>query len=189
MSKVWDGRHKNNPYVTISGLEAIKKKHTRWLKCQYCKTPKNYTKYKQARNLVTAELRRGKYNYEKNLAARIKDENKLFWGYVRSKCKAKSTVSKLVNAEGNLSESNQETADILNKCFANVFEIEGNGDLPTFEKRNYNQPLDNVIITEESVSKAIDRLNSSKSQGPDNIHPKLLKETKMIIKRPLKIIF
>ena len=75
-----------------------------------------------------------------------------------------------MNAEGNLSESNQETADILN-IFASVFEIEGNGDLPTFEKRNYNQPLD---TTEEPVSKAIGRLNSSKSQGPDNIHPKLL---------------
>ena len=67
VSKVRDGRHKKNPYVTNSGLEAIKKKHTRWLKYQYCKTPENYTKYKQARNLGTAQLRRGKgkYNNEK----------------------------------------------------------------------------------------------------------------------------
>ena len=58
-----------------------------------------------------------------------------------------------------------------------------------FEKQNYNEPLENVIITEELISKAIDRLNSSKSQGPDNIHPKLLKETQSIIKKPLQIIF
>ena len=31
VSKVRDGRNKNNPYVNSSGLEAIKKKHTRWL--------------------------------------------------------------------------------------------------------------------------------------------------------------
>ena len=58
-----------------------------------------------------------------------------------------------------------------------------------FEKQNYNEPLENVIITEELVSKAIERLNSSKSQGPDNIHPKLLKETQSIIKKPLQMIF
>ena len=58
-----------------------------------------------------------------------------------------------------------------------------------FEKQNYNEPLENVRITEELVSKAIDRLNSSKSQGPDSIHPKLLKETQSIIKKPLQIIF
>ena len=32
VSKVRDGRYKNNSYVNSSGLEAIKKKHTRWLK-------------------------------------------------------------------------------------------------------------------------------------------------------------
>ena len=52
-----------------------------------------------------------------------------------------------------------------------------------------NEPLENVTITEELISKAIDRLNSSKSQGPDNIHPKLLKETLSLIKKPLQIIF
>ena len=58
-----------------------------------------------------------------------------------------------------------------------------------FEKQNYNEPLENVTITEELISNAIDRLNSSKSQGPDNIHPKLLIETQSIIKKPLQIIF
>ena len=58
-----------------------------------------------------------------------------------------------------------------------------------FEKQSYNEPLENVTITEELVSKAIDRLNSSKSQGPGNIHPKLLKETQSIIKKPLQIVF
>ena len=187
MSKVRDGRYKNNPYINSSGLEATKKKHTRWLKYQYCKSPDNYAKYKQARNLVTAELRRGKYLYEKDLASRIKDENKLFWGYVRSKCKTKSAINKLQNDEGNLTQSNHETANILNNFFASVFQKEGDGELPMFEKQNNNEPLE--IITEELVSKAIDRLNSSKSQGPDNIHPKLLKETQSIIKKPLQIIF
>ena len=46
-----------------------------------------------------------------------------------------------------------------------------------------------MIINEELVSKAIDRPNSSKSQGLDNIHPKLLKETHSVIQKPLQIIF
>ena len=39
------------------------------------------------------------------------------------------------------------------------------------------------------ASKAIDHIKASKSQGPDNIHPKLIKETKSAIKKPLKILF
>ena len=117
MSKVRDEGKKNNPYVTRSGREAIRKKHTKWQKYKHCKTTA-----RKARNLVISELRKGKYLYEKDLAAKIKTDNKLFWGYVRSKSKTTFTVSKLMNEEGKVSESNQETACILNKFFASVFE-------------------------------------------------------------------
>ena len=189
VSKVRDEGKKKNPYVTRSGREAIKKKHTKWQKYKHCKTAANYEVYKTARNLVITELRKGKYLYEKDLAAKIKTDNKLFWGYVRSKSKTKSTVNKLMNEEGKVSESNHETACILNKFFASVFEKEGDDELPEFAERNYRQPLESLLITEEQVSKAIDHIKASKSQGPDNIHPKLIKETKSAIKKPLKILF
>ena len=51
------------------------------------------------------------------------------------------------------------------------------------------QELSNIIITTDSISKAIDRLKCSKSQGPDNIHPMLLKECKAALLTPLKYIF
>ena len=139
--------------------------------------------------MVITELRKGKYLYEKDLAAKIKTDNKLFWGYVRSKSKTKSTVNKLMNEEGKVSESNHKTACILNKFFASVFEKEGDDELPEFAERNYSQPLESLLFTEEQVSKAIDHIKASKSQGPDNIHPKLIKETKSAIKKPLKILF
>ena len=59
VSKVRDEGKKNNPYVTRSGREAIKKKHTKWQKYKHCKTTANYEVYKKARNLVITELRKG----------------------------------------------------------------------------------------------------------------------------------
>ena len=68
-----DEGKKNNPYVTRSRREAIKKnKHAKWPKNKHCKTTANYGVYKKARNLVISELRKGKYLYEKDLAAEIK---------------------------------------------------------------------------------------------------------------------
>ena len=49
-------------------------------------------------------------------------------------------------------------------------------------ERNYGQPLGSLIFTEEQVSKAIDHNKASKSQGPDNIHPKLIKKQNQLIK-------
>ena len=50
----------------------------------------NKNKNKSARNRVTLELRNAKYAYEKNLAARIKTDNKLFWNYVSKNSKTNS---------------------------------------------------------------------------------------------------
>ena len=57
-------------------------------------------------------------------------------------------VNKLQNDEGNLTQSNHETANILNNFFASVFQKEGDRELPMFEKQNYIEPLENVTITE-----------------------------------------
>ena len=93
-----------------------------------------------------------------------------------------------MNDEGKVSESNQETACIQNNFFASVFEKEEDEELPDFMEGNYSQPLESLIFTEEQVSKVIDRIKASKSQGPDNIHPKMIKETKSAIKT-LNLLF
>ena len=77
-----------------------------------------------------------------------------------------------MNDEGKVPESNQESACILNKFFASVFEKDGDEDLQEFMERNYNEPLESLIFTEEHILKAIDHSKAFKSQGPDNIHPK-----------------
>ena len=93
-------------------------------KYQYCMNEQNYELYKQARNKVTTEMRRSKYNYEKNRASTIKTDFKLFWSYVRSKLKTKTNLNQLKQACGTLTNDNQQKADLLNCYFASVFETE-----------------------------------------------------------------
>ena len=169
-------------------MEAIRKKHTKWQKYLHNKTEENYTLYKSARNEVITELRRSKYNYEKDLATRIKTDNKLFWSYVRSKIRTKSNICQLELPDGSSTNYNQEKAEILNNYFASVFAEEGPEALPDFEERNFAEPLTNIEINETKIIKTIDKLKASKSQGPDQIHPKLIKECKDSLTKPLEIL-
>ena len=67
--------------------------------------------------------------------------------------------------------------------------MEDQGALPEFDDRNFDEILSYTEITDNFVAKTINRLKPSKSQGPDNIHPKLLKECKNSIVPPLTTIF
>ena len=130
---------------------------------------------------MITELRRSKYNYEKDLAAKIKTDNKL-------KLKTKSNIGKFELPDGSYTNDNQEKAELLNSYFASVFAVEGPEALPEFEDRNFSEPVTNIDINGINIAKAIDELKASKSQDPDQIHPKLVNNVKTLIK-PLEIIF
>ena len=78
---------------------------------------------------------------------------------------------------------------MLNNYFASVFQEEESTPLPNFDDRQFLQELNTILVTEENILKAIDRINPTKSQGPDYIHPKLIKECKNALVTPLKQIF
>ena len=60
-------------------------------------------------------------------------------------------------------------------------------DIPEVEKRT-NLIIKDLIVTEEMVTKEIMQLNTNKSCGPGEIHPRLLIEVADIISSPLGIL-
>ena len=106
VSKVSSGTGTKTPYITQNCHDAIRKKHSKWEKFLHCKTNQNYEIYKDARNKVITEMRRSKYEYEKNLATQIKTDPKLFWSYVRSKLKTKGKLGQLKTQNDTLTKEN-----------------------------------------------------------------------------------
>ena len=102
----------------------------------------------------------------------MKTDPKLFWSYVISKLKTKTTLSQLKESCGTLTNDNTEKTELLNKYFASVFETEGPGPLPEFHDKNFADALSTNQKTSENTTKAISKLKSSKSQRPDILHPK-----------------
>ena len=99
------------------------------------------------------------------------------------------SVCKLDRANGELTKNDQETADVLNDYFASVFEVEDDQDRPTFPEQPFTQMLEHIEITNVSVTKAMKKVNPSKSQDPDMIHSKLIKESQAALVEPLTSIF
>ena len=80
-----------------------------------------------------------------------------------------------------------EKANILQNQFCSVFTKEPPGELPEFQPRT-DQVIENITITKEDVYKQILQLDGNKSFGPDEMHPKMLKELADHISEPLSLI-
>ncbi|KAK4806934.1 hypothetical protein QYF61_027301 [Mycteria americana] len=148
--------------------------------------------YKGVARLCREKIRRAKAELELNLAAAVKDNKKHFFKYISSKRRAKENLQPLVDGGGNTVTKDEENAEVLNAFFASVFNSRANCSLgtqpPELEDRDGDQN-GAPIIQGEMVSDLLHHLDTHKSMGPDEIHPRVLKELAEVLTKPLSIIY
>ena len=174
------------PYINLETKQAIHKKKSTWKKYSNCKNIVTYNKYKNARNNATYLIRKSKYNHEKQIAMDIKKDPKKFWKLVRNNTKTVSGISSM-EINGSKSTDDQEISQELNRHFCTVFTKEEE-PIPDAIIHVCNH-LEDIIIEEQTTLKVLSEINPSKSQGPDEIHPRLLYECRNQLQKKLTLIY
>ena len=185
-------RNKNNVPISKSLREAINKKkglHRRWI-LRKNNSDTARASYKKQRNKVKSLMRKAVRKFEKGIANNCKINPKLFWAHVRSKLKTKPGVAPLlqnIKDKKSLVFDDKGKADILQNQFSSVFTKEPEGSTPEMNQKT-DVKIDSFDITEDMISKKIKALKADKAMGPDEMHPRLLKEINDYISKPLAII-
>jgi hypothetical protein len=175
-------------WVTREIIRLVRMKKRRWR--EYRRQPNNESKaaYEDVEKELKKKIKRAKRKKQRDLANGEDRNGKKFTNYIKSKTKARTGIGPLMKAGGMLTTDGREMADILNGFFPSVFTKEDLTNLPT-KNRETNKLLTDIVINERLVVKKIDKLKKDSAPGPDNIHPRLLKELKHQVARPLVIIF
>ncbi|KAK4832988.1 hypothetical protein QYF61_027012 [Mycteria americana] len=107
------------------------------------------------------------------------------------KRRAKENLQPLLDGGGNTVTKDEEKAEVLNATFTSVFNSKTSCALvtqpPESEDRDRDQNRD-PIIQGEMVSDLLHHLDTHKSMGPDEIHPRILKELAEGLTKLLSII-
>ena len=159
-----------------------------WKRYKYCRNPQNKDLYDEAKQTASEKVRLAKRKYEKSIAVNSKEDTKLFWKFVQSKTKVKESIKCIKDSDGEVYSDNRKIAEELNNFFKSVFTKEDDANIPEFDSRT-NEELTNIQFSEEIVSKLLEKVKESKSQGTDSIHPKFIKETAKYLAKPVNIIF
>ena len=150
---------------------------------------KDYVQYRRASNRVKAEVRKAVRDFEKRIATEVKTNPKGFFKYSRSKLKTNPSISDLEQRDGTMATDSAAKAEVLNKFFTSVFTQEDQERLPEFEKRPCSSELTHLHITSDDAKQFFGKLKTSKSPGPDGLHPRVLVELTDQLIEPLKTIF
>ena len=182
-----------NKWVTRRVRKCRKEKKEAWI--NYSKSNKDdrlYKIYKSKLRTSVKENRKAKRAFEEKLAGNVKNNAKAFFAYVNSKKRSSNIVGPLKDAQGTVIENNKDTADMFNSYFASVFTVENSSSVPEPEvvfRGTQPDCLSSIEIDKNTVLMKLDKINVSKSQGPDEIHGKLLYEMRHVLNKPLTDLF
>ena len=126
------------------------------------------------------------------MAGNIKNDDKSFYAYVRSKQKVRDKVGPLENNSGNIISDGFQMEEVLNEYFSSVFTTADISSLPvpfTKFEGNKSEHLGQLFVTPVMIEKKIKKMKDNKSPGVDGISPKLLKEIVEQISTPLAKAF
>ena len=100
---------------------AFREKQKAWMRYNICRIDGNFEAYKKARNTLKRLTQNARKGFEKKIVAEIKDKPKSFWKFVSKKTKQTHKICSVRNSDGQLTQSNLETAECLNAYFSSVF--------------------------------------------------------------------
>src|SRR5664279_3607795 len=105
----------------------------------------------------------------------------------------KVKVTQIKKKDGLLTTSDKEAAEELCSSFKEVFTVEEDNSMVEDEQQDcveqQSSQLRDVAFSIDSVYKKLINLDSSKSPGPDGLHPHLLKSCANNPAKPLKMIY
>ena len=183
-------KHKdyNEPWMNGKLMRHWKRKYFAWKRFTESQSYQRYREYKRETDVFKKQTRKAKRAYEKNLAKGIRNNKRAFFRYVNSKLTVRPEITEMQNELGELFGNDKDICDILGKYFNSVYIPQNNDDMPEMEVL-CEQEIQDIQITREAVQKKLEKLNVTKSCGPDNMHPFVLQKTASVTCIPLELIF
>ncbi|KAK3875361.1 hypothetical protein Pcinc_019771 [Petrolisthes cinctipes] len=132
---------------------------------------------------------KAKRGHERGVAEQSKTQPKAFWKFVKTKLKTKSGIAPLLSDPGDpRAICHDDKAEILQKQFVSVFTREPIGPTPLLSVRVHNCMAE-PYISRSRLLKKLASVNISKSCGPDEIHPRIIKELSNQFAEPITILY
>ena len=103
--------------------------------------------------------------------------------------KTKAVMGSLRSSTGDVVSADAAKAEILNTFFSGVFTQERRAELPGIAVGTAVPELCDVDITPERIEQKLIALHPGSAPGPDEIHPRVLREARKALSSPLSLLY
>ena len=163
------------PWITPEIRRKIRRKNKTHAKAKKTGSSKLRSKFETLRREIKADVRKQHDLYVNNLVGDVKANPRDFYRYINSQKKDTQGIPPLKRKNGKgVAQSDLEKAEEFNSQFTDVFSKNEHTQVPLLDR---SAPfMNDIAVSKDGVIKLLKGLNPSKALGPDELHPRVLKE-------------
>ena len=163
------------PWITHEIRRKIHRKTATHARAKKTGSSKIRSKFEMLRREIKVDIRKQHELYIKNLVGDVKASPRDFYRYITSQKKDAQGIPPLKKKNGSgVAQSDFERSSEFNGQFMDVFTKTEHSQVPVLDR---SAPfMEDIVVTKEGVTKLLKSLNLSKALGPDELHPRVLKE-------------
>ena len=163
------------PWITPEIRRKIRRKNKTHAKAKKTGSSKLQSKFETLRREIKADVRKQHDLYVNNLVGDVKANPRDFYRYINSQKKDTQGIPPLKRKNGKgVAQSDLEKAEEFNGQFTDVFSKNEHTQVPLLDR---SAPfMNDIAVSKDGVIKLLKGLNPSKALGPDELHPRVLKE-------------
>ena len=174
------------PWVTTRIKRLIKARNRAHKEAKQTRDDKDWEKFREARKAVKHELKNEHQQFVKKVVENLDENPRGLWKYIRSKRMENQGIPTL-KTDDTHHITDKEKAKALADQFRSVFTEENLDHIPfTIDDV---PTIPDIHVTTDGVLKLLRGLDVNKACGPDNICPRMLKETAEEVAPILRDIF
>jgi hypothetical protein len=187
-------RPSDKPWFKGELRKLLRRKNRAHRKAKLHNTPELWATFRSIRNLYLREINKCKSDYLKNkyteLTMHQNINTKRWWNMLKETLgQTNDSAFPPMEVDNQIIVDDRLKAEAFNKFFAKSSDVDDSGhNLPDQEFINV-EPLINIEIEESEVMDQLNNINTKKAYGPDGLPPRLIKEAKRVISKPLTMLF
>ena len=163
------------PWITPEIRRKIRRENKTLAKAKKTGSSRLRSKFETLKREIKADVRKQHDLYVNNLVGDVKANPRDFHRYINSQKKDTQGIPPLKRKNGKgVAQSDLEKAEEFNGQFTDVFSKNEHTQVPLLDR---SAPFMNgIAFSKDGVIKLLKGLNTSKALGPDELHPRVLKE-------------
>ena len=133
--------------------------------------------FRSTRNQCKTEIRNHRQNKQKCILEAARTNKGVVYQYMNRLRKNKPSALALQANDGTPISDPEDVSKIFKDCYATIFSQDGSNVQAILPDQPFDKELKSAIFTVHDVWKQLLSTNPYSAMGPDQIHPRILKET------------